>query len=123
MRNTDLSYGWDLSLDPNTLNIRSISGTDYTAQKIRQVLQVFLGEWWLDEAQGFPYFEMLLGIVRPDLTACKAYMVTMILAVPGVTSVDSLDITTDNATRKASISFTATLSDGTTTTQTVSPGI
>lgn len=118
-RNTDLSYGWDLSLDPATNNLRTLEGSAYTAQKIKQVIQVFLGEWYLNRTQGYPYFDLLLGQVRPDITAARAYMASMITKVPGVTSLDTLDISVDNSSQTANIAFTCTLSDGTTVSDTV----
>lgn len=118
-RNIDLSYGWDISLDPATNNLRTVEGSSYTTQKIKQVLQVFFGEWYLNLDQGYPYFDLLLGQVRPDITAARAYMVTIIMAVPGVSSVDTLDISIDNASETAIINFTCTLSDGTVVTDTV----
>lgn len=58
----------DLKIDPTTGDLDLSSGTvelvtgiDAIAQNLRIRLQMFKGEWHLDERQGMPYFQEILG--------------------------------------------------------------
>lgn len=105
----------DLALDPNgDLAIAGgdlvlVRGADAVAQRIRIRLRLFLGEWFLDESAGLPYFERILGaklgrqglvsIVREELRRVR-----------GVASIDSLTAEIDG--RRARIAFRVTADTG-----------
>lgn len=114
MTNAELTYGgWDYSLDPATYNLRTVSGAAYLTQKIKQRLQVFFGEWYLDRTIGIPYFETILGQNDPDIGATKAILISEIAKIPGVSYVESLTLTEVRASQRYDISFVAVANDGT----------
>lgn len=79
-------------------------------QRIDCTLRTFLGEFWLDPTQGMPYFQEFLK-KSPDISVCKQALATVIQGVPGVASLDSLDVVFSNSTRSFRVDFTATGTD------------
>lgn len=90
----------DLKLDPITGDLVVtdgdlvfVSGVDSILQDIRLALGFFLGEWFLDETEGIPYFQKILGVKNPDLLAIREIYRQRLLAVPGVLDVLSCVVT------------------------------
>lgn len=106
----------ELALDPETwdlaLPIRWIRGAEAIAQRILVRLRWFKGEWFLDENQGIPYFQVLLGVKSPDIALVSGLLRRAILSTPGVARVQSLDLSYDSSTREASLAFVAETDDG-----------
>lgn len=98
---------WDLDLP-----IRWIRGAEAIAQRILVRLRWFKGEWFLDENQGIPYFQVLLGVKSPDIALVSGLLRRAILSTPGVARVQSLDLSYDSSTREASLAFVAETDDG-----------
>mgnify|MGYP003587851959 CR=1 FL=1 len=103
----------DFELDPNTLDFAMVSGNAHTAMKCRQVFQTFQGEWWLEPTLGLPYHTDILGQKQPDLNAIRAIFVVALSGVPGISSITSLSVAFDNATRTFTVNFSAVAGDGT----------
>jgi len=103
-------------LDP--ASPRLLSGAEYIGQKIRQVLLLIRGEWFLDLRLGTPWFEEVL-VRNPSFEAIRATVRTKILSVPGVSSVPVLDLAFDKASRNMQIQFTAKLKNGAVVTDSV----
>lgn len=53
---------WDLGLDVDG-NIETVTDGDCVKQNIRERLQTFLGEWFLDNTVGVPWFQEIF--VKP----------------------------------------------------------
>lgn len=86
--------------------LSTVSDSDELTQRVQTRLLTFLGEWWLDIDLGVPYFQQLLGF-KPDLTRARGIFNAAILAVPGITSVDRLELSFDNPTRLLRVQFEA----------------
>lgn len=89
----------------------------YTAQRLFDNLSFFLNEWFLDLREGIPYFEKIIG-QKPDLPLLDTLYRRAILATVGVGAITNLQLDFDRATRALAIHFEATLTDGTTITET-----
>lgn len=76
------------------------------AQAVKTRLQLWLGEWFLDQSEGTPYQQAVLGKYTGD--AIEPAIRARILGTPGVTALDSLEIMIGRDERSAVI--TATLS-------------
>lgn len=98
-----------------------VSGPDQTLQKMRQHLLHFLGEWFEDRTAGVPWYDIALGVVRPDLSLIKAQVVSTLTDIAEVDSVDSVLIDAPAGSSNLTITFTATLADGSQVTGEVSP--
>ncbi len=100
----------DLKFDPTTGelvvtdNIQLSSGVDGVAQSIRQRLQLFQGEWFLNLEEGTPYFTEILG-AKFNEAKIRGAIRPVILAAPGVTELLSLAVAFDGATRNLSVSW------------------
>jgi len=75
-------------------------------QAILTRLNLFLGEWWADLADGTPVFQDLLG-VAPNVQQATTLLTQRILGTPYVTGIVSLDSSFDSST--LTFSFTATV--------------
>lgn len=74
-------------------------GNDEIVQRVRTRLRRIFGEWFLYYTAGIPYFNgMILGSNNYDYV--MLVIRNEILETKGVTSVDSLNIITDNMTKK-----------------------
>lgn len=73
------------------------------AQHIAIRLRTFFGEWFLDTAQGVPYFEIVM-VKNPDLSQISGIFRAVILETPGVAYIDRLNLDHDKATRVLNIS-------------------
>jgi hypothetical protein len=79
--------------------------------KLRNRLQLFLGEWFLDTRIGVPYYQVVL-VKNPDLSLVRRMFTKVILSIPVLATVPSLVFSYDKRTRAAGFTFTAYASDG-----------
>ena len=86
-------------------------GVEATAQKLKVRLLFFLGEWYLDQRQGVPYWETVL-VKSPDLDRIKAMFRSVIIDCPGISGVEDISLTFDRPAREAFLSFDAITDDG-----------
>lgn len=94
----------DMKLDPITGDLVLengdlvfVSGVDSIAQDIKLALGLCLGEWFLDETVGVPYFQKILGQKIPDLLVVREIFRQQLLAVPGVLDVVDITVTLGGA--------------------------
>lgn len=89
----------------------TVSGADEIAQRLRIRLRLFLGEWFLDEGAGVPYWQRILGakISKPALLSIFR---EQILACPGVSEVTAIDADMGAGARNARLSFTVSTEAG-----------
>ena len=80
-----------------------------TRQAVRGRLRFFLGEWFLDARQGFPYFRDVF-IKNPNRQSIISSLRRTIRETAGIAQVDELTLSVDS-NRRASISFRAILED------------
>lgn len=97
---------WDLYLDGSG-NIAMLPSEPFgplLAQRIKQRLQTFRGECFLDRSVGVPYFEEVMK-KNPDLGRIRSLLASVIKGVEGVVKILSLEILKDNKTRELSVRF------------------
>ena len=95
---------WDLITVEGQLV--TVSGSDYIAQKTKQILLLVKGEWFLDTTIGIPYFQSIL-IKNPDIPLIESILVNAIrndavLISLGVTNAEIVSTTFDKLNRQIS---------------------
>ena len=98
----DLITGVDLSL---------VSGIESIRQHLAQRLKTFMGEWFLDNRIGVPYFQQVL-IKNPDPVVLDSVFKAVIVNTPGVIELLEFDLKVDRSTRQLKLSFTASTTEG-----------
>jgi hypothetical protein len=100
----------DLYLENGTVRLTNSLRED-VAQYLRISMLFFQGEWFLDERQGVPYFQSILGKKTP-LPIVRQIFRSIVQGAPGVSRINSFSLTTPSD-RAIRIDFNVTLSDGT----------
>lgn len=101
----------DLDLTGHRLNLAM--GEAAIEQQVRTRCMFFLGEYFLDERQGIPYFRDIL-IKNPNLLLVRSIFRQAIADTPGISSVDSIDVDVDKRSRTLTLTFSATMDTGAT---------
>lgn len=108
----DLKLTTDGDLDLSTNDMQLVSGDDAITQHLKIRFQFFLGEWFLDESVGIPYWTEVF-VKDPNLTAIRSFYRETILTTPGIASLaEPLDLDFDSSTRVLDVAFTAVKDDG-----------
>ena len=101
----------DLKLDTTThdLDVTAgkltlLDGVDYVAQACEVRLKFFLGEWFLDQRLGVPWFQKILG-QKPRLNAVSEILQSAALTTPGLDAITEWELDYTGASRSLSISF------------------
>jgi len=81
------------------------------SQHIRSRLRTFLGEYFLDERIGIPFFRDVF-VKAPDLEIIRSIFSQGILNTPGVVQLTELRLDLDRSTRELSIAFEAIVDTG-----------
>lgn len=68
-----------------------VYGAEAVGQHVRQRLQTFLGEWFLDTRVGIPWLDQLLG-KRYDPSLAEAVVKAEILNTDGVKAINSFSV-------------------------------
>ena len=104
---SDIRLGTDGDVYLNEDNdLELIEGVEAIAQDVSTRLQTFLGEWYLDERIGLPYFQEILG-QKPRLGLVRSLYNDAIIATPGINTLNDLSIDYDATTRALSVTFRA----------------
>lgn len=90
----------------------------YVVQRLDENLSFFLGEWFLDQRLGIPYFEAIIG-QKPDFPLLDSLYRRAVQQTAGVASVSNLVISFEPARRAAGVRFACVLADGTTITEAI----
>lgn len=86
-------------------------GTQPVQQDVLQRLRMFLGEWFLDNTAGVPWFQQIL-VKNPDRSKIDALLLNTILGTPGVLSVTNYKFTPNMAARTLRVEFNAQSTSG-----------
>jgi hypothetical protein len=86
-------------------------GVTAIEQGIQARLGVLLGEWFLDESVGVPYYQSVL-VKNPNETLIREVIRRALAATPGVTRVDSIALAIDSAARHARIDWRVSTTAG-----------
>ena len=81
------------------------------AQKIRNRLLFFLGEWFLDTRLGVPWFQSIL-VKNPDIPIVTQIIRQVILSVPSITAIVSLLVNYVPKARSVAFTFEAQCETG-----------
>lgn len=100
---------WDLETSNADLVI--ITQREALRQFLKQRLQMFYGEWFLDSSLGVPYFQEIMT-KQPSFEAVDAIFKRQILETPGITQLEEFNLEYDNATRSLSLGFRAKSTEG-----------
>ena len=101
----------DFRLDALTNDIKFTDGDievitdekEFVGQRILIKLRTFLGEWFLNQNFGIPYFETVLGR-NVDLGDIQSIFINAINSTPGVKELLQLDLDFNTSTRKLLVS-------------------
>ncbi len=83
-----------------------IDNAERVAQQIKIKLKWFLGEWFLNTADGLPYFEDIL-VKNPNMTRIRNIFRQKILEVDDVKAVNSLTLSNNRQTRELTVEYEA----------------
>jgi len=75
------------------------------AQRVKQALLLFKGEWFLNQDLGIPYYDSILG-TKNSIDTVRAIFVNAIRSVDGVKDLTELDIEFNDATRTLELKLT-----------------
>lgn len=116
MRDLKLDVGtWDLVVGEDLV---IIADTDDMIQHLRQRLQTFQGEWFLDLSAGVPWLQEILGKVQ-SITTVEVVLKEVIQGSPGVAELTAFSINENTGERTISVTFSVLLSAGGNLTETV----
>lgn len=114
----------DLALDTNpdspTFNdvqvvngdLLLVDGKAAIKQHVIQRLRIFLGEWFLDNTIGLPFFDQIL-VKNPDKSKIDAIILNTILGTPGIQQVSTYSVDSDFTRRMLRVNFEAMTISGT----------
>jgi len=103
--NKDLLLGADHDLVIENFDLALTSNKQIVAQRVKQALLLFKGEWFLDRDLGIPYYEDILG-TKNSIDTVRAIFVNTIRSVDGVKDLTEFNIEFNDATRTLSIKLT-----------------
>lgn len=103
MADLELTDLGDLKVTNDELNI--IDDDAAIRQHLAIRLRFFLGEWFLDERLGIPYFDSIL-VKNPNLILVRGILRNAILTTPGIQSLEKFEFEYDNTVRKMRVDFT-----------------
>jgi hypothetical protein len=105
----------EIYLDPATgdiaLPIQIVYGEHAVLQRVYVRFKLFLGEWFLDQRIGVPYYRDIF-IKNPDSILISFIFRQVLLTTPGIKDVASFLARLDRPTRRLYVNFEATLEDG-----------
>jgi len=104
-----LNAGHDLAVE-QTKGVL-VDGAARIKQQITVTLLTWLGEYFLDTTFGVPYLESIL-VKRPSRTEIEAVLRSRINDVPGVSRVNSMQLTIDRGRRSLQVIFEASTLEG-----------
>lgn len=88
-----------------------VTGIEETRQLIDQTLNSFEGDWFLNLDLGLPYFQTILQ-KSTTVSAVENIYLETIASIRGVLDIETFNLSLNDATRKADISFRVVTSDG-----------
>jgi hypothetical protein len=105
-----------MNINSNDLVIRDgdiflIDNAERVAQQILITLRFWYGEWFLNTTEGVPYLEYIL-VKNPNLSHVRQILTEAIESVPGVVSLDSMEIDFDRQGRTLAVDYSTTTDFG-----------
>ena len=78
------------------------------AQRLQTKFQFFLGEWFLDQTLGVPYYRDIF-VRNPNMAVIRSIFQQLVTDDEGVEGLVSLELALDGVTRVLSVTFQAVL--------------
>lgn len=88
-----------------------IEGPDYIRQKLSVRFRFFLGEWFLNQLEGVPFFRDVF-VHDPNLDVITSLFKRIVTKCPGVIALKSFRLLYDPQARSASFDFVAQVDGG-----------
>jgi hypothetical protein len=107
----DLLLNENHDLVVENYDLQLVTGADLVAQRIKQRLWWFGGEWFLNVDGGLPWFGEVLT-KAPDRSRVESLLLREIKGVPGVDRIESFSVDYDNSDRRLSVEFRVRTVDG-----------
>ena len=101
----------DLALTLDRTQLAIIEGVQAVRQKLACRFRMFLGEWFLDQRQGVPYYRDVL-VKNPNLGVIRSVFRKVILTTPGILGITKFALTFDKPNRLLLFDFIAQATDG-----------
>lgn len=108
---SDILLGDDHRIKLENFDLVLTSGSQAIAQRVKQRLLLFLGEWFLDETEGVPYLQRVLT-KGENQDAIRQLFIREVAETEGIEEIEQLDFTVNNESRIGSVSFIATTTTG-----------
>lgn len=109
MSSFQLDADGDILLTNNQITMTT--GSEAIRQHLQCRFRFFLGEWFLDEEVGVPYFRDIL-IKKPVFSVVQQILKGVILDTPGVIELSSFSFEYDQFERQASLDFQCLSTEG-----------
>lgn len=90
--------GNDLVFVGDPPGLKMVTAAEAVGQHIRQRLQTFLGEWFLDTGVGMPWLDQILG-KKYDPALAESIVKAEIMKTDGVVSIESFSVSFLRETR------------------------
>ena len=108
----------DILLDNTTHDITIIEGNLFLTdgiqakrQHVKQRLQFFAAEWFLDNSKGIPYIQQVL-VKNPNPVIIDSLLKNTIITTPGFRQLDQFELDLQPDTRVLTLTFQAQTEDG-----------
>jgi|SRR3990172_2625271 len=104
-----LDSSGDLAFEDGDLVL--LDGTEAIAQHLAIRFRFFLGEWFLDQRIGMPFYQKIL-VKNPNLALVRSLFNRAALDTPGILSVEKLETNFNAGARTLALELRATGVDG-----------
>jgi hypothetical protein len=109
---TDVALDNTGDIDVSLGEVRLTSGQQSIEQHLKSRLKTFLGEWFLDERVGVPYYEKVFDRKHPDIQIIKSVFTREILKTPGVSEITDISLQIDTGTRELLVGVSVKSKEG-----------
>lgn len=103
-----LDTAGDMDITSNLLTL--VTGIDSIAQHWLIRMRTFLGEWFLDQRIGIPYFQYIL-VKNPNVANVRNIFYQASLGTPGIKEITAFNFDLDTATRILTIDISGVTED------------
>lgn len=85
--------------DNSDIDFRITDGEESLKQRITQKLKFLRGEWFINQRQGMPYYQELLGQNASNLQLMRRIIIQQILDIEDVQGVSNVAVSFDRVNR------------------------
>lgn len=107
----DLKLATDWDIDVSAYDTPLTTDAEQIVQRVRQRLQVFRGEWFLDVRAGVPWLQDIL-VHTPRLNYVEALLKAEIVGTPGIVEITQFSMEYSAGNRTLEVAFKARTETG-----------